>query len=256
MKRFWIGVLALVLLTALCGQAFAQSAQPLPIPNGEVAQDVPGAKELPDPKMVYKVVFDIATAAPKIDEVNPGLSGVVRYLNTLAKNGVPADHRKIAVVLHQNATEIILNDDTFKARNDGHDNPNIALIQSMKKAGVDFRVCGQSVLAHKIDPKTIVPEIELDLWALTTLVNLQLRRLCPRGWRLDGVPPTYLPSRLRLKSTAERIAMVGPAVENLNTKMFRRNFAAAEIRLAAIASTKPPLESHEGDGCLRRSLRG
>jgi hypothetical protein len=31
------------------------------------------------------------------------------------------------------------------------------------------------VLAHKIDPKTIMPEIELDLWALTTLVNLELR---------------------------------------------------------------------------------
>jgi intracellular sulfur oxidation DsrE/DsrF family protein len=45
----------------------------------------------------------------------------------------------------------------------------------MKKAGVDFRVCGQAVLAHKIDPKTIQPEIELDVWALTTIVNLQLR---------------------------------------------------------------------------------
>jgi hypothetical protein len=39
----------------------------------------------------------------------------------------------------------------------------------------DSRVCGQSVLANKIDPKTVQPEIELDLWALTTLVNLQSR---------------------------------------------------------------------------------
>jgi hypothetical protein len=30
-------------------------------------------------------------------------------------------------------------------------------------------------IAKKIDPKTIQPEIELDRWALTTLVNLQLR---------------------------------------------------------------------------------
>jgi intracellular sulfur oxidation DsrE/DsrF family protein len=172
MKRFWMGGLVLAFLAALGSHAFAQS---LPIPDGDVAKDVPGAKEVPDAKTVYKVVFDIATAAPKIDEVNPGLTGVVRYLNTLAKVGVPADHRKIAVVLHQNATEIILNNETFKARNDGHDNPNVALIREMKKAGVDFRVCGQSVLAHKIEPKTIMPEIELDLWALTTLVDLQLR---------------------------------------------------------------------------------
>jgi intracellular sulfur oxidation DsrE/DsrF family protein len=107
--------------------------------------------------------------------VNPGLGVIVRYLNTLAKNGVPADHRKIAVVLHQKSTEIILNNEAFRARNEGHDNPNITLIQSMKKAGVDFRVCGQAVLANKIDPKTILPEIQLDLWALTTLVDLQLR---------------------------------------------------------------------------------
>jgi intracellular sulfur oxidation DsrE/DsrF family protein len=175
MRKFWMGSIALALLSALSAPAFSQAEQSLPIPEGLVAKDIPGAKELPDPKMTYKVVFDIATAAPKVDQVNPGLTGVVRYLNTLAKNGVPADHRKIAVVLHQNATEIILNNEAFRARNDGHDNPNVTLIQSMKRAGVDFRVCGQSVLAHNIDPKTIMPEIELDLWALTTLVNLELR---------------------------------------------------------------------------------
>jgi intracellular sulfur oxidation DsrE/DsrF family protein len=88
---------------------------------------------------------------------------------------VPADHRKIAVVFHQGGTEIVQNNEAFKARNNGHDNPNIALIQSLKKAGVDFRVCGQAILGSKIDPKTIQPEIELDLWALTTIVNLELR---------------------------------------------------------------------------------
>ncbi len=164
-----------VVLTALIGLSSSLLGQTLPIPDGEVAKDVPGAKELPDPNMTYKVVFDIAAAAPKVDDVNPGLTGVVRYVNTLAKYGVPANHRMIAVVFHRSATNIIVNNETFKARNQGHDNPNLALIQSMKKAGVDFRVCGQAVLAHKIDPKTIMPEIELDLWALTTMVNLQLR---------------------------------------------------------------------------------
>jgi intracellular sulfur oxidation DsrE/DsrF family protein len=157
-----------------CGFAFAQAEKGLAIPGGGVAQDVPGAKDLPDPHMTYKVVFDLSTAAPKIEDVNPGLAMAARYVNTLAKYGVPADHRRIAVVIHQGATEIILNNATFKERNQGHDNPNIALIQAMKKAGVDFRVCGQAVLAHKIEPQTIQPEIELDLWALTTLVDFEL----------------------------------------------------------------------------------
>ena len=174
MKRFWMLALALFFVTTLSGRALAQSAQKLPIPDGPVAQEIPGAKELPGPKMDYKVVFDIAKAAPKPDQVNPGLTGVVRYLNTLAANGVPANHRKIAVVFHQDGTDVVMDNDAFKARY-GHDNPNIALIHQMKEAGVDFRVCGQAVLAHKIDPQTINRDIELDLWALTTLVNLQLR---------------------------------------------------------------------------------
>jgi intracellular sulfur oxidation DsrE/DsrF family protein len=130
---------------------------------------------MPDPSLTYKVVFDIATGAPKVDQVNPGLEGVARFVNTLAAHGIAADHRKIAVVFHQGSTEIIQNNDAFKARNSGQDNPNIALIQALKKAGVDLRVCGQAVQAKKIDPKTIQPEIELDLWALTTIVNLELR---------------------------------------------------------------------------------
>jgi hypothetical protein len=116
MKTLFFGSAALLAaLIGLSGSAFAQSDQTLPIPGGEVAKDLPGAKELPDPNLVYKVVFDIATAAPKIDDINPGLTGVVRYVNTLAKNGVPADHRKIAVVFHRGGTEMVLNNETFKA---------------------------------------------------------------------------------------------------------------------------------------------
>lgn len=164
-----------ILCTSLftcCMMAHAQSA--LPIPNAEVARDVPGAKELPDPNRTYKVVFDVGIAADKIDEVNPMLAVTARYVNTLAKFGVPADHRKIAVVFHQKGTEIIQSNEAYKARNNGHDNPNITIIRELKKAGVDFRVCGQAVLAFKIDPKNIQPEIQLDLWALTTLVDFQL----------------------------------------------------------------------------------
>jgi intracellular sulfur oxidation DsrE/DsrF family protein len=174
-NSFMRGATLFAALLGLSGTALAQSAQALLIPDSPVAKDIPGAKELPDPSLTYKVVFDIGKAAPQIDDVNPMLTAVARFINTLAKNGVPADHRKIAVVFHQQGTEIILNDKTFKSRNNGHSNPNVVLIQSLKKAGVDFRVCGQAVLANKIDQKTILPEIELDLWALTTLVNLELR---------------------------------------------------------------------------------
>jgi intracellular sulfur oxidation DsrE/DsrF family protein len=176
MKNFWIGaVAAFALLMAHQGPARAQSSQALPIPSVDAATDFPNEHEMPDPSLTYKIVFDIGKGAAKVDDVNEGLTAISRYYNTLAKGGVAADHRKFVVVFHQGGTEIALNNAAFKALKDGHDNPNIPLIHSMKQAGIDFRVCGQGVIARKIDMASINPEIQIDQWAMTTITTLQLR---------------------------------------------------------------------------------
>ena len=160
-------------LAALLGLASSSYAQQLPVPGAPVAKDVPGAKELPDPNRMYKVVFDIAKASPKPDQVNPGLNLIATYINTLAKWGVPADHRKIAVILHKGGGDMIFTNEAYKARTEGLENPNVEMIKKLTAAGVSFRVCGQGVTAKKIDRKDILPEIEVDLWALVAMVNLQ-----------------------------------------------------------------------------------
>lgn len=167
-------------LVSIASVASAQSAS-LTVPAAPVARDVPGAKELPDKTLTYKILFDAEKGADKPGDINPMLLTAGRFINTLTKGGVPPGHQQIVVVFHGDATDIILNNDEYKARNNGQDNPNVAIIQSLKKAGVDFRVCGQAVLARKIDPKTIQPEIELDLWALTTITALEMR-----GWARVG----------------------------------------------------------------------
>jgi intracellular sulfur oxidation DsrE/DsrF family protein len=149
------------------------AAQALPVPGVEPARDVPGAKEMPSKTIVHKVVFDMGTAGPKPTEVHPMLEAVARYVNTLAKTGVPAANRKIAVVFHQGATDYVLKNDVYKARHEGQDNPNAKMIEALKTAGVDFRLCGQASLARKITPPDMIPGIELDLWALTTIIALQ-----------------------------------------------------------------------------------
>jgi hypothetical protein len=153
----------------------AQTSQALPIPSVDAATDFANEHEMPDPSLTYKIVFDIGKAAPKIDDVNPGLTVISRYFNTLAKGGVPADHRKFVVLFHQKGTEIAFTNSVFKVRNDGHDNPNVALLHSMKQAGIDFRVCGQGVLAAKVEPSAILPDVQVDQWAMTTITTLQLR---------------------------------------------------------------------------------
>ena len=164
----------LTLALGLTGSVFAQDQKPLAVPGTAVAKEVPNAGELPDPSLTYKVLFDVSKAAPKIDQVNPMLEGLARYVNTLDKWGVPADHRKIAAIFHQGGVQAILTNEAFKERN-GHDNPNIALIQALKKAGVEFHLCGQGMLANKIDPKMVLPEVQVDLWAAVTIVNFETR---------------------------------------------------------------------------------
>ena len=165
-------LLALSCGVALLASASPAAAQALPVPGVEAARDVPGAKEMPNPSIVHKVVFDMATAG-KPTEVHPMLQAVARYVNTLAKTGVPAANRKVAVVFHQGATDYIMTNESYKPRHEGQDNPNLAMIQALKKAGVDFRVCGQATLGRKIDAKDIMPEVQRDLWALTTIIALQ-----------------------------------------------------------------------------------
>jgi intracellular sulfur oxidation DsrE/DsrF family protein len=171
----WITPAAILAVSiGLAGSASAQSETRLAVPGSAVAKDVPNAKELPDPNQTYKVLFDVSKAAPKPDQVNPILEALARYLNTLDKWGVPADHRKLAVIFHQGGGQVILNNDVYKERT-GHDNPNIALIQNLKKAGVEFHVCGQGLIANKVEPNMILPGIDVDLWALVSIVNFEMR---------------------------------------------------------------------------------
>ncbi len=156
-------------LLTLATPAWAQ----LPVPGVEPARDVPGAQELPDPTTEYKVLFMVG-AGPKPTEVNPTLQAAARYLNTLAKWGVPAEKRKFVVMI-RGGMDMILKNDAYKAKNNGQDNPNVAIIQALKKAGVDIRACGQGVVALKFNAADIQPEIQVDLWALTTMVNFELK---------------------------------------------------------------------------------
>ena len=148
--------------------------QKLPVAGYNAAKDIPGAKELPDPNVDYKVVFSVAANA-KPDEIHPTLKTIALYLNTLAHNGVPANHRHLAAVFHQGGGDAVLANDVYKTRHNDLDNPNIAMLRELKQAGVELRVCGQGLLGKKLEPSQVLPGVQVDLWAMTTMVNLQLR---------------------------------------------------------------------------------
>lgn len=146
----------------------------LPVASAEAAKDFPGAKELPDPKTDYKVVFSVS-AKVKDDHLHPTLGMIGLYLNTLAQNGVPAKNRHIAAVFHQGGGDAVFANDVYKARHNGVDNPNIAAMKELHEAGVELRVCGQGLMSKKVEPSQLLPGVQADLWAMVTMVNLQAR---------------------------------------------------------------------------------
>jgi intracellular sulfur oxidation DsrE/DsrF family protein len=167
---------SLVVATGSFGPARADSEKPLLVPGYEAARDLPGARELPDPKTDYKVVFADGQDAKNPGDVNPMLPTIATYVNTLGKYGVPAEHRHIVIMFHQRTPDIdiVMSNDAYKERYN-RDNPNIAIIHALRQAGVDIRVCGQGLIGRKIDAKQVNPDVQIDLWAMTTLVNLQLK---------------------------------------------------------------------------------
>jgi intracellular sulfur oxidation DsrE/DsrF family protein len=177
MKSAAIGLAAvLVLASASSGRVHADSNGGVLVPGYEAAKDLPGAKELPDPKTDYRVVFADGQDPKDPGDVNPMLPVIATYLNTLGKYGVPADHRHLVIMFHQRTPgiDIVMTNEAYRERYN-RDNPNIAIIHALKQAGVDIRVCGQGLIARKIDAKQVNPDVQIDLWAMTTLVNLQLK---------------------------------------------------------------------------------
>src|SRR5262245_6824149 len=164
-----------VVASGAFGPARADS-KPLLVPGYEAARDLPGARELPDPRTDYKVVFADAQDAKNPGDVNPMLPTIATYVNTLGKFGVPAERRHIVIMFHHRSPDIdiVMSNEAYKDRYNG-DNSNISVIHALKQAGVDIRVCGQGLLARKIDANQVNPDVQIDLWALTTLVNLQLK---------------------------------------------------------------------------------
>ena len=134
-----LGALTLVLLTlaAPVPMHAADTKAPLLVPGYEPARDIPGAQELPDPKIDYKILFSVSNGAKDRDaEVNPMLPTIARYLNTLGRYNVPLDHRHLVVMFHQRNPDfdIVMTNEAYKAKY-GKDNPNIALIHALKQIG-------------------------------------------------------------------------------------------------------------------------
>lgn len=120
-----------------------------------------------------KVVFDV-TADASPTSVNKGIERAARLLNLAAAAGLKTSDVQITVVLHGDATKSALDEDFYKARFQTDQNPNLALIRELKKAGVELFVCGQALNYKGFPLSTVTKDVSVADAALSVMVNRQL----------------------------------------------------------------------------------
>ena len=133
---------------------------------------IPHAAVMPDPKRVYRAVFNATQGAEKPDQLVPALDMAGSELNVLAGSGVPLSQAKFVVIFHGDAIDALLDDAHYRSKHRVA-NPNLPVIATLKKEGVELYVCGQNLAALDVDPATLTPDVKVALDALIVLMAYQ-----------------------------------------------------------------------------------
>lgn len=171
-------VLALPALALPAPPGLALPAPPGParlVPDFGAYSDIADPFEKPDPKLRYKVVFDVSQAARTPGAVHQGLERVARMVNLLGRHGVKLQPGDIVVTLHGPAAKTSLTAAAFATRFNGEANPNAELIRQLTAAGASVRLCGQSMMSAGFARDELNPDVKVDVAAITTMATLQLR---------------------------------------------------------------------------------
>jgi intracellular sulfur oxidation DsrE/DsrF family protein len=112
-----------------------------------------------------------ALAAPTskvVYHINEGLEKAADLLRNV-KNHLNADPGvKIVVVGHGKGIDFMLD-----GAKDKNGNPFDATIDTLEAKGVEFRVCNNTLVSRKIDPKTVIPEAKIVPSGVAEIARLQ-----------------------------------------------------------------------------------
>lgn len=176
--------LAFALVTLLTTLAFADPTG-APKYKHPVIENHGGIVILPDaalqPKKNSKVILDI-TSDKREGSVILGFDRAALILNQYSEAGAGIDNGlKMAVILHGPATKAALSHEGYAGHTDSYHsdlgktkNPDLELIQKLKKAGVDVYVCGQALAHHGYATSEVAPEVRIAVSAATVNINLQM----------------------------------------------------------------------------------
>lgn len=175
MKAFSIKALGAAALLAFGGLMFMPSAHAadmkwtFPVIKYGHVHPLPHAAVQPNKHHVYKALFDVTSGIKDPSKPDAGLVHVARAVNVFASAGVPVKNLKFVAILHGPSTPAVLNNEEYKKKY-GVDNPNLPLIDALRKAGVHVDVCGQALADLGFEHAWVYHKVRIDLSALATTV--------------------------------------------------------------------------------------
>ena len=178
-----------LVLTGFVTAAGAQQQSGPIVMRGGNHYAVPNPTHTVPKDQTYKIAWDVKVASPKPDSINPALDVPARFLNQSAALGIPRSNVQVAIVVHGTAGEELLSNAEYRARK-GVDNPNIALLEELSKAGVQIILCGQTMGSRKMPRDQILPFVKISPSAVWAHAVLQRQGLLPSR--------SYVPERRSL----------------------------------------------------------
>ncbi|WP_286748190.1 DsrE family protein [Roseivirga sp. UBA1976] len=180
MKIRFLGVFFLMLCFH---QSFSQRewANPIIKDYGRIL-DLEEVDVRPDASMEYKIVIELIHKMDNPERINFSATNVARLINLHAVGGVSKDKLKVAVVIHAEATNSVINNEAYRDKYDGKDNPYFPLYEQLAANGVEVIVCGQSLNLYGHDKSKVIPQVKVATSALTAVSTFQLRGYAYFKW--------------------------------------------------------------------------
>ncbi len=120
----------------------------------------------PPPDVDYRVIADVVHGSRDPRRVAGSLVRLARLVNLMGYGKVPRGDVHIAAVIEGRAGFAALSNAAYRKR--FHvDNPNLALLGELERAGVKLMVCSQALAENGLRDGDVAPGIEITLSALT-----------------------------------------------------------------------------------------
>lgn len=143
--------------------------------------------EIPDPKIDYKLLFEVTFQNPdsSASEENYALVEIARIINLHVASGIPLKKIFPVIVLHGSALRSITKNEVYLLKFKTN-NPNYKLITALEDRGAKLIACGQAMNFVNLKREELLPEVKISLTAQTVLSSYQLKGYVKYNLNMDN----------------------------------------------------------------------